>query len=112
MSDKESPKIQEMGLKKYKQMIEKENKFYDQYKAGRKDPKTGQYYYNISTKNPLAKTKLGRDAGCIECLNCGYTLSISTATVIIICSQCKSYHIISRDKHTNDIEVSLRETTR
>ncbi len=103
MSVKESPLCQEIGPKKYKERIEKSNKFYDEFKAGKKDPKTGQFYYHIHGKNPLLKTKLGVNDGCVECGKCKYPLGITTSTSCIICSQCNTLHSIVRDKLTRDI---------
>lgn len=106
MAEKESQKFQEMGPKKYKAELERQNKLYDKYKAGTRDPKTGDYYYHIGVKPPR-KGKTGRDLGSIECPICSNCLSIQTSTVAIICSNCSTYISFNYDKEKE--EISIRE---
>lgn len=110
MAERESPLCQELGPKKFTEKVEKANKFYDNYKAGKRDPKTGEFYYHIHGKNPLLKTKLGRNDGCISCGGCEIGLGVTTSTAIVICTRCGTYHEIKRDRVTREIvEVVIRK---
>lgn len=99
----ESALKQELGPKKYYQKIEKANKEYDLYKAGKRDPKTGVFYHDINFSKPGAK-KLGASLGSIEC-DCGNALSISVTTVMVQCSLCKSCYSIKFNRDDNTLEV-------
>lgn len=106
MGKPESKMCQEMGPKKFYEKVEKANKFYDDHKAGKRDPKTGHYYNHINWTDPRKKTKLGSSLCTIECLKCGSHLPINTTTVIIICSQCKHMHKVSYSRLTEELSVS------
>lgn len=97
---KEPPKMQDMGPKKYKQMIEKQNKFYDEHKAGKRDRKTGEYYYNISTTDPRKSKSLGGSfCGYMECKTeeCDEVFTLKSTTSGIICSKCKKFISFSKE---------------
>ena len=85
--DRESPLMQEMGPKKYKKMVEKSDKFYDKYKAGRRDPKTGEFYYHIGVKPPRDKEIKTNylDLGKIPCPKCGSMVEVSNISCGKIC---------------------------
>jgi hypothetical protein len=79
IKDRESPLMQEMGPKKYNRMVEKSDKFYDKYKAGRRDPKTGDFYYHIGVKPPrTSDIKSNYEGlGVIACPKCGKSIEVS-----------------------------------
>jgi hypothetical protein len=104
---RESNLCQEMGPKKFHQMVEKENKFYDQHKAGRKDPKTGQMYYNIDYKDPRKQTIKQKTIDGFMCDVCESGISLSRTTFMIQCSHCQTLYKITRDKLTDEFEVDL-----
>lgn len=113
---KESPKLQELGPKKYYQKLEKMNKFYDQHMAGKRDPKTGIFYNKIDYSNPDKSKNLGgRPLVSFECLSgCGSVISINTTTVCIICDRCKTLHSIHFDRLNSEyvkIEASSIDKT-
>lgn len=91
MSKKEPPLMQELGRKKYFEKVEKANKHYDNYKAGKRDPKTGEYYNPISFTNPTKQKFSGVLAiGSIVCEKCLAEYPINRRTFCIICSNCKN----------------------
>lgn len=98
---KESPKQQELGPKRYKEMVERENKFYDNYKAGKRDPKTGQYYNPISFSDPrLSKVKTGGSIACVPCVTegCENWLDVKRTTRAIICRSCKKMNSWTKEE--------------
>lgn len=103
---KESINAQELGPKKYRDKIEKSNKFYDKYKAGKRDPKTGEFYHNIDFKNPCLKRNLGATAGTVKCFNCDNFFDITTNTKVVICSRCKKLNYVVFNRDDDTIEVS------
>lgn len=102
---KESKLLQELGPKKYYKKVEDANKFYDKYKAGKRDPKTGEVFRDISYSNPNKQTNLGRPLGCIECLSCNEPLNVKTSTVSIICGRCRCMHRIEHNREDNTFTV-------
>lgn len=107
MSERESPLKQQIGPKKYQQIVEKNAKFYDNYKAGKTDPKTGEFYHHISGNDPNKIKKLGGNSyGSIQCISCDNYFSITRATACIICNHCKKLNKITIDKETGEIFVS------
>jgi hypothetical protein len=103
---KESAKRQEMGPKKFDAMVEKQNKFYDEHLAGRKNPKTGDLYHKIDFKDPRKQTIKQKFIDGFQC-ECGNSLSLSRTTFMTQCSNCKSLYKILRDKMTDEFEVEL-----
>lgn len=93
----ESPKMQEMGPKRYRKMIEDNHKFYDKYKAGKTDPVTGVYYHDISFRNPNKRTNTGPVVGEVPCFYCDNPISIKRSTVSVICGNCHKNNVISFD---------------
>jgi len=92
--------MQDMGPKKYREMVQKENSFYDKHKAGKKDPKTGQYYHHISTTDPrLAKSTSGTLCGYLECKteNCNEYYRVSSNSAGYICNKCGKYISITKE---------------
>lgn len=105
---KEPPLMQEIGPKKYYEKIDAAHKFYDKYKAGRRDPKTGEYYHHISFSDPNAKrTVTGQSLCQIECHDCGNPLSVRTSTVCITCG-CGCYHSFDYNRDTGELKVESR----
>ena len=108
MTKKENSLHQELGTKKYREKVEAANKFYDKYKAGKTDPKTGEYYNPISFSNPNArKFKLGLSIGEVQCINeqCDYVFSIRRTTRAVICPVCKTLNSFSKE----EIEELLKD---
>jgi hypothetical protein len=103
---KESKGIQELGPKKYYEKIKKENDFYDKYKAGKRDPKTGEYYHKIDFKDPRKKNYLGKTAGAVACVYCDNWFEVSTSTTAVICSNCRKLNFIKYNRDEDSIEVS------
>lgn len=105
---KESPKAQEMGPKKYKKMVEDSHKFYDKYKAGRTDPKTGVYYNEISLTKPKSKSVSGCIIKEFQCFSkdCGNYMTVRRNTAGICCSKCNKYHSVNVDKLTEEVKVN------
>lgn len=98
---------QELGDKKYNQLVEKENKFYDNYKAGKRDPKTGQFYYNIDFKDPRKKTIPQKTIDGFYCSTCNIGLPLSRTTYMIQCTRCKTLYKVDRDKLSDEFIVTL-----
>ena len=111
MAKKETKLEQELGPKKYKQKIERENTFYDKYKAGRVDPKTGIKYNEIFFSDPNKKSIKVKSIGATPCLNpeCDNYFSIGRTTVIVLCSTCSTLHNITHDKLTDEFTVEIKE---
>ena len=103
---RESKGLQELGPKKYFDKIKKANDFYDKYKAGKRDPKTGEYYHHIDFSDPNKKNYLGKSAGAVECVHCGDWFEVSTSTAAVICSNCRKLNYIKYNRDDNSIEVS------
>lgn len=101
MSKKESPKMQELGPKRYYQTLEKINKDYDKYKAGKRNPKTGEYYNEIHFTDPRKK-KFSNTAsiGYLPCINkeCTEWFSINKRTQALICSKCGTLNVFSKEQ--------------
>lgn len=97
VNKKEPPLLQEIGPKKYKEKIHKASEFYDKYKAGKTDPKTGEYYRHFNQKptDTLSSSTLGY----LECINdnCNNYFKITRNTSIIICSKCNTLNSISKE---------------
>lgn len=110
MAKKESPRFQELGPKKYYSELEKQNKFYDKYKAGKKDPKTGEFYHKIDFENP-GKSKLGHSKfiADFKCLNCDTYLTVRRNTAGIICPSCKKFHSVTVNRITEEVLVDGKE---
>jgi hypothetical protein len=103
--DKESPLMQDLGPKKYQTMLEKNSSFYDKYKAGKRDPKTGEFYHHIGLDKPKGRTKTGKDMGDIECPKCGRLLNIRSSTIAISCSQCRTNIVLEYDKELEEMRI-------
>lgn len=119
---KESPKCQEMGPKKYGEYIRKQNAFYDKYKAGKKDPKTGEYYHHISGKDPskpsitYSNSGVSTTIGYVKCKECEADLWVGSNSVGRICLYCAEYNYFSiemkdelKRKMESEEETSDRE---
>lgn len=103
-ADKESPLKQELGPRKYNQMLENNSKFYDRHKAGRRDPKTGTYYHEISFEKPRV-SKFGQDLGFLDCPYCDNYFQVRSSTAGIICSKCKKFIAVDYNKETKEISI-------
>ena len=93
--------MQELGPKKYKQMIEKQNKFYDEHKAGKRDRKTGEYFHHIHATDPRKTKSLGGSfCGYIECKteDCDEVFTVKTTSGGIICNKCKKFISFSKEE--------------
>lgn len=110
--DKESPAMQEMGPKRYRKMVEDNSRAYDKYKAGKRDPKTGEIFRNISTTDPNKKTSFGQSAGYAECSSCEEPFAVKTSTVVVICGKCGKAHTINHNRDTKEFTVEPIETTK
>jgi hypothetical protein len=106
MSEKEPPLMQQLGRKKYKEQVEKCNKFYDDHMAGKRNPKTGDYYYPISYSDP-SKPKFGNlrarpeeTLGYITCRNknCNQPVRVSGVSRGITCWCGEAYIWTDDDK--------------
>ena len=105
MAKKEPPMMQQLGPKKYYEKVDKAAKFYDQHKAGKRDPKTGEFYHNISFTAPKAPTKVGQTLGEIECNGCKRPLTIRTSTICVSCSNCACFHRIKYNRDSGEIAI-------
>jgi hypothetical protein len=100
---KESPKMQELGPKKYYEKLEKINKHYDDHMAGKRDPKTGELYHPISYTDP-SKPKYAFSAKgasiYVPCKTdgCDNVMGLKRTTRTIICSKCKKLISWERDE--------------
>ena len=93
---KESPALQELGPKKYRERMEKANKEYDKYKAGKRDPKTGDYYHHVDFKDPRIPKNYGNSAltevlGYTPCGHCGNEISVGALSNGKCCLYCGEY---------------------
>ena len=110
---KESPLRAEMGDKKFDAMVEKKNREYDRYKAGKRDPKTGEYYHHISTEDPR-KPKISlntrcvcEDLGHVKCSGCKEKISVTSSSRVKVCLFCGSDNFFS-----NELKENLRNKLR
>lgn len=103
------PLRDEVSPKKYKQLVEKENKRYDKYMAGKRDPKTGVYYNHIHYSDPrlpkykFSKNSLSETIGYIKCSECGEDLSVGENSMGKCCLYCGEY---------NEFSVEFKEKLR
>jgi len=104
MAKKESPKMQEMGPKKYKAMQEKSFKFYDEHKVGKRDPKTGEVFRSINFSNPNKPKQ--KSLTSFECFGCGEGLSITRSTIRTSCGRCQTSHKVEVDKLTDEVTIN------
>lgn len=113
MSDKlkESALKQDLGPKKYQEKVDKANAFYDKYKAGKTDPKTGEYYHPISFTDPTKSKISTKSVGYFPCPNmeCDNGISVKRSTVGVQCFGCKKYIIITVNKLTDEVTLSVKE---
>jgi len=100
MSTKEPALKQELGPKRYKQKVEEANAFYDKNMAGKRNPKTGEYYHPINFNDPT-KSKFGHSTtlAFVGCKNkhCDEYFSLNRRTRAIICSKCKTLNTFSKE---------------
>ena len=100
---KDTPLRAEMGDKKYNSMIERQNKFYDKYKAGKRDPKTGEYYYHISGTDPsnpkrvFSSKCLSEELGRVKCTGCETMLSVTSSSRVKVCLFCGADNYFSNE---------------
>jgi hypothetical protein len=89
-------------------MVEDNHKFYDKYKAGKTDPKTGVFYNDISFKKPKTAGCSGAFVTHFECFteDCNNVMTIRRNTAGIGCSTCKKWHSISVDKYTDEVTIN------
>lgn len=106
MSKKECALMQELGPKKFYDKVDKANAFYDKYKAGKVDPKTGIKNKEISFTDPR-KSKLPSSPTltCFPCPHCLAHKEVTRRMAGVICSECKKYISIKVDPITEDIFV-------
>lgn len=117
MSEKlpEAALKQELGPKKYQDKVDKANAFYDKYKAGKRDPKTGVYYHPISFTDPRkSKIGSGSSVGCFACPNpnCDHGISVKRTTAGVLCAGCKQFISVSVDKLTDEVTLTLKEVNK
>jgi len=100
---KDTPLRAEMGDKKYFKMIEKQNQHYDKYKAGRRDPKTGMYYHEISGTDPN-KSIVSTSASCVShtigevpCIKCGELITVGSNSARKCCLYCGELNSFSSE---------------
>lgn len=106
----DSPLKQELGSKKYQEKVDAANKFYDTYKAGKRDPKTGVYYNQISFTDPRkSKVGSGTSLGCFQCPteNCSGSIIVKRTTVYSTCLSCKKLISVSVDKSTDEVLLKV-----
>jgi hypothetical protein len=100
---KESPLRAELGDKKYNEKVEKVNKFYDRYKAGKRDPKTGEYYHHISATDPskpkysFSNSCLSVTIGHVKCQKCKAKMSVGSNSLGKFCLYCGGYNYFSAE---------------
>lgn len=104
-NDSENIKRQEMGPRRYRDMIERTNREYDTYKKGKRNPKTGEYYYDISFNKPR-KYNFGQSLGFIDCPFCDNYFEVRTSTRGIICSKCNKFISLDYDKNTKELIIT------
>lgn len=102
--DGEPGLMQEIGPVKYKKMVEDNSRSYDKYKAGKRDPKTGEFYHHIGFDKPK-KTSCGQDLGYIDCPHCDNYFNVKTSTVGIICSKCGKFVSFEYNKETKEMRI-------
>jgi hypothetical protein len=109
MSVREPKLLQEIGPKKYKEKVRKASEFYDKYKAGKTDPKTGEYYNHFNS-GPKSSNINSVSIGQIKCSTdqCTNYLSIKRTTCMIICSKCSKLNTISKED-IKTLEDLIRE---
>lgn len=105
MGRREPKLLQEIGPKKYKEKVRKSSEFYDKYKAGKTDPKTGEYYHHLG---PVVKPKVlgGATIGYVKCVNdsCDNYFAINRSTACAICSKCNTLNSFS-----NELKLKLEQ---
>ena len=99
---KESPALQELGPKKYRERMEKANKDYDKYKAGKKNPKTGEFYHHIDLNDPripkhYGNSSLSETLGYTPCEHCGEKISVGAISSGKCCLYCGEYMFFSTE---------------
>jgi hypothetical protein len=100
---KEPPKMQEMGPKKYGEMVRKQNKFYDDHMAGKRDRKTGEYYYHIDTKDPTKPVVVynrnctSTTIGYVNCTKCNEEISVGSNSTGKCCLYCGELNLFSAE---------------
>jgi hypothetical protein len=111
----------EMGDKKYKAMVEKSNKDYDKYKAGKRNPKTGEYYYHLDSRDPN-KPLYSFSSSCVsefiaevKCKGCDEMIPVSENTSRKICLYCNELNFFSIEfrknlKELNKLADDINET--
>jgi hypothetical protein len=106
MSKRESPLMQELGPKKFYQKVDRENAFYDKYKAGKIDPKTGIKNKEIFFEDPRkSKISSGSTINSFPCPYCLTPKEVTRRLAGVICSECKKYISIKVDPITEDIFI-------
>lgn len=110
MSRKESPTQRELGPKKYRELVEKQNSNYDKYKSGKIDPVTGIRNKEIFFNNPNQKKSIGsKYVGSFEC-ECSYVFGITNNTVLVSCPMCKNMYTIKYNRDTKEFTVDVTKT--
>jgi hypothetical protein len=110
MSTREPKLLQEIGPKKYKEKIRKASEFYDKYKAGKTDPKTGEYYNHFTSK-PSGSKISSVSIGQLKCSTegCNNFFSIKRTTCMVICSKCNKLNSISKQDIQNLQDLIVKE---
>lgn len=103
----ESPLKQELGPKKYYERVDKANRDYDKYKAGKTDPKTGVFYRPISFTNPNKGAVHGSNLGCYPCPKCSAALGLKSSTLIIQCRTCHTGIKVKFSRDDDSVELSI-----
>lgn len=98
MGRKEPPLMQEIGPKKYYEKVRKANSEYDKYKAGKINPKTGEYYHRLGA-TPKESNISGSLLGYVECIteNCDNYFAVKRNTASIICKKCNCLNSFSKE---------------
>jgi len=104
VKDKESPLMQELGPRKYNKLIQDNSTQYDKFKAGKRDPKTGEYFRHIGFDKPK-DSKFGQDLGFLDCPYCDNYFQVRSSTAGIICSKCKKFIALDYNKDTKEINI-------
>lgn len=96
MGRREPPLMQEIGPKKYYERVKKANADYDKYKAGKVNPKTGEYYHFLGAVKK-SKNLGGSTLGFVECITegCDNYFAVKRNTVSIICRKCNTLNSFS-----------------
>lgn len=98
---KESPLKQTIGPKKYEERVRKAWDFYDKYKAGKTDPKTGIYYNHIdfTGKNQpkiINSTVPTPEIGHLTC-SCGARIPINKHIMSYSCLGCFERYFFTQE---------------